>query len=498
MRIPRRLDLYRTINMFNFFKRKQQNAVEDTTVRPTAGLFSTHPLGPKVPDPHTLPVFGQPHQAPGTTSDNGFIGHTLSPKRGSCSGLNAAQLGFYAAGSPFIGYQSCAMMATNWLVDKACSMPARDAVRQGYTLGDDEQALRDTDKRFSVFKNLRELIHFGRVYGGRMVLFDVASENPEEYYNNPFNIDGILPGTYQGMSQIDPNWVSPVLTESNLQDPATQGFYEPTFWRVGNRIIHRSHFHFFIPHPVPDFLKPSYNYMGMSVPQRISERVYAAERSANEGPQLLMTKRLIALKVSDSALANREQLQQNLEAWSELMNNYGIKVMGGDEDLSQFDTALGDVDAVIMTQYQLVASAANVPATKLYGTQPKGFNATGEYEAATYREELESIQTNDLTPFLERHYALVSKSLGIKAEDIHIQWAPLDSPTAKEWSEIDKIKADRDAVLFNTGAIDAEDIRDRIREDRESDYFGVEEGSLEETSYEAPRKLGPATWRPEF
>ena len=30
-----------------------------------------------------------------------------------------------------------------------------------------------------------------------------------------------------------------------------------------------------------------------------------------------------------------------------------------------------------MTQYQLAASVANVPATKLLGTQPKGFNATG-------------------------------------------------------------------------------------------------------------------------
>lgn len=485
--------------MFNFFKRKQQDAVEDkSSLPPTPSLFSTHPLGPRVTDTHIMPAFDQPSQAPGTTSDNGFIGHAPSPKRGMGHSLSGAQLGFYAAGSPFIGYQACAMMATNWLIDKACSMPARDAVRQGYTLGDDEEELRETDKRFKVFNHLREMIHFGRVYGGRMILFDIVSENPEEYYKSPFNIDGVSPGAYRGMSQIDPNWVSPVLTEGNLQDPATQGFYEPTYWRVGNRVIHRSHFHFFIPHPVPDFLKPSYNYLGMSVPQRISERVYAAERSANEGPQLLMTKRLIALKVSDSALANREQLQQNLEEWSELMNNFGIKVMGGDEDLSQFDTALGDVDAVIMTQYQLVASAANVPATKLYGTQPKGFNSTGEYEAATYREELESIQTNDLSPLLERHYALVSKSLGIKTDEVHVQWAPLDSPTAKEWAEIEKIKSDRDAVLFSTGAIDAEDIRDRIREDRESDYFGVEEGSLEETSYEAPRSMGQTPWRPEF
>ncbi len=35
-----------------------------------------------------------------------------------------------------------------------------------------------------------------------------------------------------------------------------------------------------------------YNYFGVSVPERIYERVYASERTANEAPQLAMTKRL--------------------------------------------------------------------------------------------------------------------------------------------------------------------------------------------------------------
>ena len=32
----------------------------------------------------------------------------------------------------FIGYQNCAIIAQHWLVDRCCTLPAKDAVRNGY------------------------------------------------------------------------------------------------------------------------------------------------------------------------------------------------------------------------------------------------------------------------------------------------------------------------------------------------------------------------------
>lgn len=393
---------------------------------------------------------------------------------------NDAQLGFFGSGAEFIGYHTCAMLATNWLVNKCCSIPARDAIRMGYEINAELKGLRETDNKYNILKQAKELVHFGRMYGGRVALYRTSSSNPKEYYEKPFNLDGVGKGQYLGIKQIDPNWITPVLTGINLDDPSSPDFYQPTFWRVRDMLIHKSHLHIFVPQPVPDYLKPSYNFMGIPVPQSIIERVYAAERSANEAPQLLMTKRLISMQVSDSAMANRAELEANIADWITYRDNYGVKVGGVDESIQQFDTSLSDVDLVMMGQYQLVAAAANVPATKLLGTQPRGFNSTGEYEESIYREELESVQANDLSPFLERHYELVAKSSGMQVKDnISIQWAPLDSPTAGEWAAIEKVKSERDVLLLNAGAIDATEIRDRIRLDEENDYFGIEEGVME-------------------
>lgn len=134
--------------------------------RRRAGLFSTHPLGEKLRPAFEFPKFEQPQGAPTVASDNGYIGERPTPKTASFTPVNEAQLGFYAAGSIFIGYQACAMPTTNWLIDKACNIPARDAVRTGYllTCGSNEtpSRLMVSDKKYAVKRHLRELVHLLR------------------------------------------------------------------------------------------------------------------------------------------------------------------------------------------------------------------------------------------------------------------------------------------------------------------------------------------------
>lgn len=391
----------------------------------------------------------------------------------------------YYAGQGFIGWQACAILAQNWLIDKACAMPGKDAVRHGYeiTVNDGTDldpkifdAIRRFDKKMKIKKQCIEFNKFKNVFGIRHALFLVDGVD----YEAPFNPDGVRPGSYRGIAQIDPYWISPELDENAAANPASPDFYEPTWWRVNGRRIHKSHFVIARGSEVPDILKPSYIYGGLPVPQKIYERVYASERTANEAPMLAMTKRLTVLSTDTSqAMADMAKFSEKMETWSQIMNNFGIKIIGKDaEEINQFDTTLSDLDAVIMTQYQLVAAAGCVPATKLLGTTPKGFNATGEYEEASYHEELESIQENDLSPLIERHHLLMMRSFIMpkyltKPVNLDLNWLPVDSPTAKEVSETNKVKADTDASLANSGAIDGFDIRQRLINDRDSGYNGI-------------------------
>lgn len=407
-------------------------------------------------------------------------------------GVPESQAAWYAS-QMFIGNNMCAIIAKHWLVDKACNMPARDAIRQGYDIdcdNDDDSAiskkLRKRDKKYRIQHHLKELIHFGRVYGGRLALFVVETSNPKEWYENPFNLDGVTKGMYKGIKQIDPQWVTPDLTDANIQDPASMDFYDPTYYVIAGRKYHKSHFIKFVPFPVPNVLKPLYNYFGVSVPERIYERVYASERTANEAPQLAMTKRLLTIGVNDTESADKNVIRENMAYFMEMRDNYGVQFMDSEDTAQQFDTSLADLDATIMTQYQLVAAAANVPATKLLGTTPKGFNATGEYEESNYREELESVQSNDLEELLQRHYDMLMRSEALPLTEISVTWAPLDSPTAVESADIELKSAQTDAALAATGAIDGLDIRKKLAADKASSYYGID---VNEDDY-APENQG--------
>jgi phage-related protein (TIGR01555 family) len=400
--------------------------------------------------------------------------------------LPLAQLEWYAA-QGFIGWQTCAILAQNWLIDKACTMPGRDAVRHGWeiTSNDGEDldpkvfdSMRKLDKRFKLKKKCIEFIKNGRIFGIRHALFIVDGID----YELPFNPDGVKPGSYRGIVQIDPYWVAPELDGNAAANPASGEFYEPTWWRVNGKRIHKTHFVIMRNgDEVTDILKPSYLYGGIPTPQKIFERVYAAERTANEAPMLAMSKRLTSIKTDvTKALANPVEFSQKMEIWASYQNNFGIKVIGEGEELQQFDTTLASLDETIMTQYQLVAAAADVPATKLLGTTPKGFNATGEYEEASYHEYLESIQENELAPLIERHHLLVIRSIiapkmGVAPFSTEITWKPCDSPTAEEQATLNKTKAETDAILINSGAIDGFDARQRLVNDPDSGYNGMPE-----------------------
>ena len=405
---------------------------------------------------------------------------------------------YWYATQGFIGAQLCGIIAQNWLVNKACAMPALDAIRKGYNIvsidGDEleEDAvkiLKSYDRSYRINWHMKEFIRKGRIFGIRVAMFKVESTDPQ-YYEKPFNIDGVTAGSYKGIVQVDPYWTAPMLDGAAASKPDTLHFYEPTWWIINGKKIHRSHLIIFRHNEPVDVLKPQYIYGGIPLTQQIMERVYAAERVANEAPQLAMSKRTtIWLTDMEAAMANTDQSIGRLNYWAQMRDNYGIKLgdKEGDE-FTQFDTSLADFDALIMTQYQLVAAIANVPATKLMGTQPKGFNSTGDYEEASYHEMLESLQTHDLTPLLERHHALVIRSFvepQLKQKlnvETTVNWLPLDTATAEELAATNLIKAQAGVQLINAGAISSEEERQRVATDKTSGYNEI--GIMEEESPE--------------
>lgn len=407
----------------------------------------------------------------------------------------------------FIGWQACALLTQNAYIRKACEIPARDAIAVDYKLhfidGDDQNPDTDKSEEEEVLQELKQLSDrkmkiknicrdaniFKKTYGQILL---VPTFNVDVDMSEPFDLSKIKKGTYTGMQIIQPFWVTYQMGVEQLNRPDKAGFYEPEYYTIPSKAkIHKSWVIKLVNGVCPDILKPVYYYGGIPLTQMIYERVFCAEKVANEAPKLALTKRLLVVDGNVQNLtANPQQAYETMETVAEMRDNMGFMVKERGDSVSQIDTSLTDFDALIMTQFQLVAAIAEMPVTKLMKTQLKGLANTGNYETKDYNQNLKEIQESDFNMILLRHYQLLSMSEKGKDLGIDIVWDEIDTPTALEAAQIESQQAQTDATLVGAGIVDPTEVRTILRSNDDSRFRNLAEDMPDDFGNELGNELG--------
>lgn len=383
----------------------------------------------------------------------------------------------------FIGFPACAILKQNWIINNACSIPPQDAIRPGYKLTSREETTKQEDveiieriskTKYHILDLASKAVEKKKVFGSCLV---VPLFSNDYDYSVPFNPDSVRNNTYRGMVVIEPWSLSFDFDAESLNNPMSQDFYSPTWFKLPNGLrIHKSHCIFLRNTTVPDILKPTYYYGGIPLTQMIYQRVYCAEKVANEAPMLALSKRLLVADIPYQQFkTNRGKIEENLNAITYMRDNFGILTKRPDAQIQQIDTSLSDFDSLILTQYQLVAAIAQMPATKLLKAQPTGLNATGEYDFKDYIQTLQTIQDNDIKPIIDRHNQLLSLSLFGKDMQLITTFNPIDTPSKIEIAQSNGSKAQTLATLIGSGVISQEEAREALRSDEDNDFTALQD-----------------------
>ena len=395
----------------------------------------------------------------------------------------------YYASKGFMGYQCYSILGQNKWISKALCMPVVDALRPGFNFIKEEQEKLDdpddnTEEIIKLFDKASEKMNFAKQLEKWMIdsrQFGVAYalpiiEDPEWDLSQPFNIDGVKKGTYKGIKVIDPFWMRPALTSKSAYDVSSMDFFVPDFYIIGNnQAIHKSHVIKIVYKEVPDILKPTYYYGGMSLTQMIYEQVFLAEQTSKEAPKLVQNKRLLIMSGSmDEAIRNTPRFEDKLKALLEARNNYGVYLTDINQTVQQIETSLMEFPELISTQYLLIAGIAEIPYTKFLGTTPKGFNATGEYEMKSYIQMLKSIQEKFM-PLIRRHIDLLSMSLYGKKQDITFKFNEIDMPTEQENAQVNAVQTQTLNSLLESGIVSSEEARKWLKMDENSGFGWIDD-----------------------
>jgi uncharacterized protein len=164
-----------------------------------------------------------------------------------------------------------------------------------------------------------------------------------------------------------------------------------------------------------------------------------------------------------ASLAMRLQL---LEQSRSVM--HGIALDAGEKDgrptesFERAATPFGGIADLLDKMMLRMASAADMPATELWGRAPAGLNATGESDTRKWYDTIESEQKNDLGPQIKRIFKLLglAKKGPLKGKDIKwkVKFHPLWAPSDKEMAESRLADAQRDQIYIDEGCVKPEEV----------------------------------------
>jgi len=133
------------------------------------------------------------------------------------------------------------------------------------------------------------------------------------------------------------------------------------------------------------------------------------------------------------------------------------------ESFNREATTFTGIADILGLEMMLVACAADMPQTELFGRAPAGLNATGDSDTRKWYDTIASDQTRKLQPKLIRWYTLLAKAKDspiklAKDAKINIKFHPLWSPTDAEQATVDLTRAQMDVAYITAEVVTAEEV----------------------------------------
>ncbi|MCR5297503.1 MAG: DUF1073 domain-containing protein [Clostridiales bacterium] len=348
----------------------------------------------------------------------------------------------------------------SWLAKRIIDMPSEDMTRAWYRLStslpeEDLDSLRRLEAKHSVKQEITNAIRWGRLYGGAIAVMVIRGD--EDRLEEPLDYDTLLPGCFQGLLVLDrAQGISPSLElVSDLDDP---DFGYPEYYTVDLELgdlrsvrIHHSRVLRFIGRELPRTETVRENYWGASELEHIWDELQKRSAASANIAQLIFQANITTLKMGDFGgnLAGgsdrmREKILQTMQNENRLRTSYGIQVMSADDSMETHTYSFAGLSDIYESFMMDMAGAAEIPATKLFGRSPQGFNSTGESDLRNYYDMIAQSQERKLRPALEKLMpVMVISCWGYMPEDLEIVFEPVMTTSPAERAElVSKLSSD--------------------------------------------------------
>lgn len=412
----------------------------------------------------------------------------------SCNGISA-----YANTDPmfyggFIGYPTLTMMAQSADYRNVPDTNALEMTREWGEIvvkGDGEegssdkiQKLTEEFERIDVRNIIRKHIENEGLFGMSHLLIKIKGQDDKT--DLPLIYENVPKGGFEGLILVEPIHSSPAAF--NASNPLEFDFYKVNNWFVQGVNIHQDRLLTLVTRPVPDLLKPAYNFGGLSWLQIMKPYVERFQRDTDSISDLISKFSLTALKTNmETILQGGEegasQLLLRAQMMGQFRDNLNMLLMDMEgEDLVQINTPMtGLVDLWAKSQ-ELMAMPSHTPLVKLTGITPSGLNASSDGEIRVYNDWISGLQNAFILPQVMKILRIAQMSLfGEIDNNISFEFSSLKQMDDNEQADVNLKKAQTAGALIEAGVLSQEDERSRLSNDQDSGYGFIDPDKVPES-----------------
>ncbi len=336
--------------------------------------------------------------------------------------------------------------------------------------------INDAFEAYGVRGLIQRAIEVEMGQGRAQIYIDLGSENN----SLPFVMDkrGVKVGSLKGFRLIEPMWSTPSVY--NAADPTAADFYKPTKWFVLGKEIHGDRLMTLIMRPVPDMLKPAYNFGGISMFQLMKPYVERYQRTADSISWVVQAFSLTILHTDMSGILTGGESSANLWLRTGIFNqfreNSGMMLLDkADEDISQINTPLSGLHELLSKSQEQMAGPSHTPLVKLLGVTPGGIGNSTEGEIRVYYDYIMAQNEAHTRPIITNIADLIQLNLYGEI-DPAIKWEfnPLYQLNEKEMAEVQEIRGRNAKQLVESSVISPQEAREALSKDEQSQYSGID------------------------
>lgn len=395
------------------------------------------------------------------------------------------------------------MYRGSWIIGKAVDTIADDMVKAGIDFTgeakpDDIEAFKKYLAKRRVWGALGDAIRWGRLYGGSVAVMMINGQDPA----GELLVDRVGKGQFLGLAVCD-RWM--LLPSMELVQEFGPHFGKPVFYRVNapnhplsGKVIHYTRCLRFEGVQLPHLQKQTELGWGMSVVERIFDRLLAFDSTTQGAAQLVFKAYLRTVKIEGlreilaAGGAAYEALIKQMDNIRRFQSIEGLTMIDARDEWQGASYNFSGLDDLLLQFGQQLSGALEIPLVRLFGQSPAGLNSTGESDLRTYYDGINTQQDAQLKEPLEilLNVAHISKFGIPMPEDMDFHFNPLWGLSDVEKAEVAERTTTAVRNAYDSGIVERDVALKELRQSSEVTgiWTNITDDMIKEAEDEEPPK----------